>query len=284
MKTEPEKVPPRKKRRHNSAKGEDMIRNRSLRDSEQTNIPFYLSASGHICRFFKHKILDVALLRLRFCSIRNSKYDPNPCAKLGISAYSKSLIVIGVLLLLTACADKKNLIILTPGATGEIGALQIRNEKGDVVLDQENPAVYVRDERSQPFAPATLSASETGAIFGDALAAQPLPPESFLLYFEFDSYILTAESSQLVDRILQAIHDRDSQDIAIIGHTDRAGDEEYNQTLSLGRAQVVRDLLVAKGINSEFIQVLSYGEGNSLIPTADDVPEAKNRRVEVVVR
>ena len=108
-------------------------------------------------------------------------------------------------MLLTACADKKNLIVLTPGTTEEIGTLQIRNEKGDVVLDRENSAVYVRDERSRPFAPAALSAAESRAIFGDALAAQPLPPESFLLYFEFDSYVLTAESSQLVDRILQVV-------------------------------------------------------------------------------
>jgi len=61
------------------------------RDSEQTNIPFYISSSGHICRPFHHKILDVALLRLRVYSIRNDKYDPNPCTKLGISVYSKSL-------------------------------------------------------------------------------------------------------------------------------------------------------------------------------------------------
>ena len=197
--------------------------------------------------------------------------------------WSRRIVVIGLLLVLTACVNK-NLIVLTPDATGEIGALKIRNEKGDVVLDRENPAVYVRDERSHPFVPATLSAAETQAIFGDALAAQPLPPKSFLLYFEFDSNTLKAESSQLIDRILQAIHDRDSQDIAIIGHTDRAGDEEYNRALSLARAQVIHDLLVAKGIKSEFIQVLSYGEGNPLIQTADNVAKAKNRRVEVVVR
>src|ERR1039457_7261936 len=64
---------------------------RGVRDSEQTNIPFYISSSGHLCRPFNHKILDVALLCLRFCSIRNDISDPNPSAKPGISVYSKSL-------------------------------------------------------------------------------------------------------------------------------------------------------------------------------------------------
>jgi hypothetical protein len=62
-----------------------------MRDSELTNIPFYISTSGHICRPLNHKILDVALLRLRFCSIRNDKSDLNLSVKLGISVNSKSL-------------------------------------------------------------------------------------------------------------------------------------------------------------------------------------------------
>ncbi len=50
-----------------------------------------ISSSGHLCRSFNRKILSVALLRLRFCSIRNDKSVPNLSAKLEISVYSKSL-------------------------------------------------------------------------------------------------------------------------------------------------------------------------------------------------
>ena len=39
------------------------------RDSGPANAPFYISSSGHLCRLFNLKILSVALLRLRFCSI-----------------------------------------------------------------------------------------------------------------------------------------------------------------------------------------------------------------------
>jgi|GEM_PF-5956299 len=63
-----------------------------LRDLELTNIPFYISSSGHLCRPFNRKILSVALLRLRFCSIRNDKPDLNLSVKPGTSVNSKSLI------------------------------------------------------------------------------------------------------------------------------------------------------------------------------------------------
>jgi hypothetical protein len=62
-----------------------------VRDSENTDLPFYISFSSHLCRPFNRKILDVVKLRLRFCSIRNDKSDPNPSAKPGISVFSKSL-------------------------------------------------------------------------------------------------------------------------------------------------------------------------------------------------
>ena len=59
-----------------------LIFTKSLRDSELTNIPFYISSSGHLCRPLNHKILSVALLRLRFCSIGCNKFDQNLSVKL----------------------------------------------------------------------------------------------------------------------------------------------------------------------------------------------------------
>lgn len=50
------------------------------------------------------------------------------------------------------------------------------------------------------------------------------------------------------------------------------------------RAQAVRKLLVDSGIADNIIDVSSHGEENLLIKTADNVANAQNRRVEVVVR
>lgn len=189
-----------------------------------------------------------------------------------------------LLLALVGCAGKENLIVLTPNAGGTVGTVELTNEGGKVTLDEAGEATLVRDCQTLPSPPVELSAAEREAIFHDALSAQPLAPQSFLLYFEFGSENLTAASQQLIDAILKSIRERDSQDISVVGHTDRAGDQEYNLTLSLARAKLVRDLLVARGVNADFIQLSSHGEGNPLVPTADNVAEAKNRRVEVMVR
>ena len=57
-----------------------------------------------------------------------------------------------------------------------------------------------------------------------------------------------------------------------------------NDDLSLQRAERVRELLAKSGIDAGKITVSARGEREPLIPTADDVPEPRNRRVEVNVR
>lgn len=190
---------------------------------------------------------------------------------------------LSLMIAVSGCAGKDNLIVLTPDDSGQVGALKVSNDGGEAVLDREGQALHLGDRRTSPGAPAPVSAEER-ELFAAALAAQPLAPVSYLLYFEFDSNDLTAESRQRLDDILRAAQERDSQDLLVIGHTDRAGDADYNAALSLQRAEVVRELLAGKGIGAEFIQISSHGEGNPLIPTADEVAEARNRRVEVVVR
>ena len=52
----------------------------------------------------------------------------------------------------------------------------------------------------------------------------------------------------------------------------------------MDRAQVVYDILRAENVKEEELTILYHGEGNPLVPTADDVAEPRNRRVEVMVR
>ncbi|MFW6242332.1 MAG: OmpA family protein, partial [Thermodesulfobacteriota bacterium] len=68
------------------------------------------------------------------------------------------------------------------------------------------------------------------------------------------------------------------------GHSDRQGSEEMNWKLSLERARTVNRILVERGVPETLIETTSHGEGNPRIPTADEVSEPRNRRVEVTVR
>ena len=73
-------------------------------------------------------------------------------------------------------------------------------------------------------------------------------------------------------------------DIVIVGHTDRVGTDEYNDALALRRAETVRAVLIRRGLVAENITTSGRGKRELLVPTAEGVAEAKNRRVEIIVR
>jgi len=186
--------------------------------------------------------------------------------------------------LILGCGAKDNFIVLNPSEDGSVGALEIETNKGSTVLEEEGMAIYVADINSKPSAPTPISKTEKNEFFQDALRVHPLKPESFLLYFQFNSNELTKESQLLIPTILKSTKKRDSKDISVIGHTDRTGNDTYNQKLSLKRAKAVHDMLTAENVDSNDISINYHGEGNPLVPTADNVAEPRNRRVEVLVR
>src|SRR5438132_561268 len=58
----------------------------------------------------------------------------------------------------------------------------------------------------------------------------------------------------------------------------------YNDRLSLQRAGRISRRLIELGIASERIQTSGRGKRELLVPTADQVADPRNRRVEIVVR
>ena len=120
--------------------------------------------------------------------------------------------------------------------------------------------------------------------FSGALDAQPPRATSFILYFLEGRDELTPDSRQLLGRIVDEIARRPAPEIIVIGHTDRVGAVPYNDTLSLRRAERVRDELVKVGIAADRIRVEGRGEREPLVATPDEVPEPRNRRVEINVR
>ena len=78
--------------------------------------------------------------------------------------------------------------------------------------------------------------------------------------------------------------------IAIVGHTDRSGTEQHNQTLGQARSDEAKRALIAAlkqhGIGEDKVGEIassSLGESSPAVPTADGVKNDKNRRVEITV-
>ena len=188
------------------------------------------------------------------------------------------------LLLLAGCAKpaRNDLYVLMPGQDGKTGALSVESNGKQAVLDQPYAAARVKEPGRVEAG--SVTEQEARQAFGAALEAQPGRPTSFLLYFLENRDELTPDSRQMLTRVVDEIARRPAPEIVVIGHTDRVGPVPYNDTLSLRRAERVRDELVKVGIAAERIRVEGRGEREPLVPTADEVAEPRNRRVEISVR
>ena len=69
--------------------------------------------------------------------------------------------------------------------------------------------------------------------------------------------------------------------IELAGHTDDRGSENYNKVLSTQRAEAVRQYLISKGVSSERLVAVGYGETKPVLPNDTDEGREANRRVEL---
>ena len=188
-----------------------------------------------------------------------------------------------LLITLTSGCAKKMLVALVPDPDGTIGSISVESTAGSVTIDTSYQATTIGDAKAQPSAPENIGKEKLDTIFKEALSIQPKQPIHFLLYFRQDT-TLTPDSTKLIPNIMATIKERNANDISVVGHTDTLGSNEYNTALSRDRANSVKKLLVKQGVESSAIRTTSHGKENPLIPTADNVSEHRNRRVEVVVR
>jgi OOP family OmpA-OmpF porin len=172
-------------------------------------------------------------------------------------------------------------LLAEPDAT--VGRAAVSNPSGTVELGTSRAMTSVTTGAAP--APVTeMSEAEVKRIFGAALGAQPPAPAHFTLYFQFDSDELTDESQTLLSAVQGAVKTYPAPQVTVTGHTDTVGAATANVGLGLRRANVVRMRLIEAGLDGSSITVTSHGEATLLIPTADDVSEPRNRRVDITVR
>ena len=104
--------------------------------------------------------------------------------------------------------------------------------------------------------------------------------------FAFDSAKLSEEGTASLRALGESIRAKGARvvDIDIVGHTDSSGPEDYNQQLSLRRAEAMKAFLVSQGgIDAAIIDVMGKGESMPVADNATREGRAQNRRVEVNV-
>jgi outer membrane protein OmpA-like peptidoglycan-associated protein len=116
------------------------------------------------------------------------------------------------------------------------------------------------------------------------LGELPPPPRSFTLYFLEGTTTTTPESAPAIEELRAEIAKRPGAEVQVTGHTDTVGSEADNDDLSKKRAEEILNLLVTKGFDRSVMTAVGRGERELKEATEDNVGNAVNRRVEVIVR
>ena len=141
--------------------------------------------------------------------------------------------------------------------------------------------VFVQDLMLTPYV------EDPNMIFADGNGANATSTTFIIehVYYDFDKYYIREESFTPLDEIVQIMTDNPTIIVEIGSHTDARGSDRYNKYLSKKRAKSVVDYLIAKGIETNRLTYVGYGETQ---PTNDCINEIqcdeedhqRNRRTE----
>ncbi|MEX0692894.1 MAG: OmpA family protein [Rhodospirillales bacterium] len=106
-------------------------------------------------------------------------------------------------------------------------------------------------------------------------------PSPYTVYFDFDSFELSATGAAVIKEAAKAGLDAGAKGVTITGHTDKSGSDEYNAGLSRARAASVSNQMMAEGVARGMIKRVYSGEADPEVATKDGTKEARNRRVTI---
>lgn len=94
---------------------------------------------------------------------------------------------------------------------------------------------------------------------------------------------LNASAQRSMDKLAEFLLKKLNRNLLVEGHTDNVGTDEYNKKLSQQRAASVKNALVKRGIASDRIVTIGYGEKYPLASNASADGKQQNRRVEAII-
>ncbi|WP_375580424.1 PorP/SprF family type IX secretion system membrane protein [Marivirga tractuosa] len=101
--------------------------------------------------------------------------------------------------------------------------------------------------------------------------------------FKLNSDDLNEDSKAFIDQVIDILSKKENYNITLIGHTCNLGESSFNGELGMDRAEIVRDYMVANGINKTRISTNSKGETDPIATNENKLGREKNRRVEFEV-
>jgi len=126
-------------------------------------------------------------------------------------------------------------------------------------------------------------AAEAAGLEGEKAEAEAevTEPEQHRVHFAFDSANLTDEARELLRSHADYLKANPGINVVLEGHADERGSREYNLGLGERRAKSVRRILLVQGVNSDRLEIVSYGEEQPLVDASNEEAYQKNRRVKL---
>lgn len=160
------------------------------------------------------------------------------------------------------------------------GKYHIRFRPGSQPMLVNSAYYYIDDVRVLPKF-STVREIGTPPVF---TGVDPKLNTSYVLQnirFGFNSYSLMPVSITDLDKVIAYLRENPEISVRFSGHTDAAGDDEYNRLLSLNRAKSSAAYLISKGVDPWRISTFGYGESSPLVSGDTEEAYEINRRVEI---
>ncbi|MDR3536749.1 MAG: OmpA family protein [Acetobacteraceae bacterium] len=155
------------------------------------------------------------------------------------------------------------------GSTGSFESIQMHNQFNHSIIFGVRYAFNT---------PAPAQAAPTPVA-----APAPAPARSYLVFFDWDKANLTDRARQIIREAADNSTHVQYTRLEVNGYTDTSGTPQYNQGLSVRRAQAVAGELVRDGVPRNAIAIQGFGDTHLLVPTGAGVREPQNRRVEIII-
>jgi outer membrane protein OmpA-like peptidoglycan-associated protein len=103
------------------------------------------------------------------------------------------------------------------------------------------------------------------------------------IYFDTDKTDIEPGSKPTLDEVGKLLANDTTLKLKVVGHTDNVGTAEYNNDLSMRRAQsVVQALVSSYSVDASRLTPFGAGSTQPIASNDTDDGRAKNRRVELV--
>ncbi len=140
------------------------------------------------------------------------------------------------------------------------GAIGVYQDRQEAKLRQELEATGVRVQRT-----------------GDTITL--IMPGN--ITFATDQSAIRSDFYRVLNSVATVLKEYDRTTVLVAGHTDSTGTDDYNNQLSVRRAESVGNYLASQGVAVNRIDAVGYGERQPIADNTTESGRAQNRRVEI---